>query len=288
MKHSLSALCIALAAPATAQVPEADCAEEWRAMIEALGVGDLSGSEMRNLGPSVTGDGFCRLRSTQPGLQDADFDTFDWALEGRERLIDEGVAPMAAQVRFGGLRIEGDPERAVDVDIALRQVPDSRLVLLEQLKVTAGQGDSPLVTAVVERVDLSSRSMTQVSSGSAALTDLTVQARLGDWFAANVAPEIAISMPETEMDRSEMANGLVELMPDDVWAPGTREAVVDFLSDLPEARGALEFSFRSEAGVGLSKVGRYLLFGEVAAFGRSVDLQILFDDARLDLDWRPE
>ena len=288
MKRLVTALFLAAAgAPAAAQTP-ASCAEEWRAMIDAIGLDGLVGSEMRNLTPSVTADGLCRLRSSQPGLDAADFETFDWRLEGRELLIDEAIAPVAAEIRFNGLMIDDDPDRIVDVAAAMRQVPESRLVLLEQLKVTAEEGDSLLVTGVVERVDLSTRAMTQVSSGSAALTELTVQARLGDWFAANVAPEIAISMPATEAARAEMANSFANLMPDDVWEPGAREALVAFLSDLPNARGALEFSFRSEAGFGLTKVGRFLFLGEISLFGGSTELNILFDGARLGLGWRPE
>jgi len=288
MKHYLSAFCIALAAPAAAQVPQSNCAEEWRAVIDALGAADMVGSEMRNAAPSLTQDGFCRLRATQPGFENADFDTFDWRIDGRARLIEQQIAPMAAEMRFGGLRIGGDPDRVVDLDIALRQVPESRLVLLEQLKVTAGEGDSLLLTAVVERVDLSSRSMTQVSGGSAVLTDLTVQARLGDWFAANVASDLAVSMPDDAAARADMADGFADLMPDEVWEPGARDALVSLLSDLPDARGALEFSYRSDAGLGIGKAGRFLFFGEIPRLGGPMNLELLFDDARLDLDWNAE
>lgn len=288
MRPLLAALSLALAAPAAAQTSRSDCAEEWRAVIDALDAGRLAGSEMRNARPSVTQDGFCRLRSTQPGLENAEFDTFDWRIEGRALLIEEGVPPMAAEIRFNGLRLDEDPGRILDVAVAMRQVPESRLVLLEQFKVTAAEGDSLLVTGVVERVDLSSRAMTQVSGGSAALTDLTVQARLGDWFAANVAPDIAISMPDDPAARGRMANGFADLMPDDVWEPGAREALVSLLSDLPGARGALEFSYRSEAGLGLGKAGSFLFFGEIPRLGGGMDLELLFDDARLGLDWSPE
>jgi hypothetical protein len=286
---------VVLASPALAYPPmqREQCRAALAAGAAVLGFdqGDIQAAARAR--HAVTPDGWCRLFGDDPRLGAPPFATLDWRAEGVERLIDETRPPEALELRISDWRSErGDaftrgpaPRPApVDVALALRHVADTRQLIIERLRISSDAGDALFLTAVLERVDFSSRAMAQVSMGSVALGRLNARVRLNGWVETRVLPEFDITGDPRDIRRM-VRDGVVRL-PASLLDARARANLDAFVAALPAPRGTLELGLRSDRRVMFSGLAGLLIYGKAMSGNNPV--AALFDGVRADVIWTPD
>ncbi|KPP93734.1 MAG: BMC domain [Rhodobacteraceae bacterium HLUCCA08] len=241
---------------------------------------------VRRLRQGVTGDGWCEMRGTQPGIEELGFDRLLWRAEGIDGFIAEGTPPMALSVRVLGLRPDDAPVGAVfDASLVLRQVPEARQLLVEELRVTSSLGDEVHITAVFDRVDVSTWSMAQVSLGSLLLTRVILRAELEPILARALWSELSVEFKgDPGAARAAVERGL-DALPDTLLAPGADAQILAFVDDMPSPRGELEIGLSADPGLG---VLQFVLYGQslYAALGQAPVPAL--QGVTIDVIWAPE
>ncbi len=298
MKALMSAAILALSAlPATAfeRMMRSDC----RASVERI-------SELMDDAPEKTSalvdatrvspQGWCEMSGRAKGLEDTEFDTFEWRAEGITRWTRDGIPPMALEIRLTGLDPDemqnsaGTGRPPVDVSLLLRQIPDAGQVIVERAFMENDAGDVLSVSGVFERLFLSSPSMMQVSAGSATLKaglmSLTLEGTHENPFGFNASFDVR-GVPQTQRD---MAFDMITRLPDGLISDESRAELTAFSGDLPKPIGTLEVIVNSERGLGIMQIG-----AAVAMSGLSIltdeetsnQLDIMLDGLTVDADWTP-
>ena len=281
---------VVLACPALAEPPmqREQCRAALAAGAAVLGMdqGDLHAAERAR--HAVTPDGWCRLFGDDPRLGDPPFDTLDWRAEGVERLIDETRPPEALELRITDWRMRSGaaaPRPApVDVVLALRHVAETRQLIVERLRISSDAGDDLFLTAVLERVDFSSRAMAQVSMGSMALGRLNARVSLNGWIETRVLPAFDITGDPRDIRR--MIRDGVARLPVSLLDARARANLDAFVAALPAPRGTLELGLRSDKRVMLSGLAGLLIYGK--AMSGNDPIVALFDGVRADVIWTPD
>lgn len=246
----------------------------------------------------VTPDGFCQIRGRDPGYEGAPFDTFEWRMEDSARWRDEGIPPLALDIRVDGLdpdEMDGQPDlRRPDltVEATLRQEPDAGLLILERLHASNDAGDELTVSGVFERVFLSSPSMMQVSMGSAAFKAGLVSMTLDGSHENPFGFYFNVDVAGTPQAVREGAFDTISRLPDGVIDDASRAELTAFAGDLPKPEGTLELAVNSERGLGLMQVGMSAYWAMDAMMGDDPEadraqLDILLDGVTLTADWSP-
>ncbi|HKL69675.1 hypothetical protein [Salibaculum sp.] len=295
MRYVSFLMALLLATPALAYAPmqRDQCRAGLAAGAAALGLDQADIYAADRARHAVTPDGWCRLFGDDPRLGAPPFATLDWRAEGVDRLIEEKRPPEALELRITDWRAEpgdafmrGAARRAlpVDVALALRHVSDTRQLIVERLRISSGAGDELFLTAVLERVDFSSRAMTQVSMGSVALGRLNTRARLNGWVENRVLPQFDITGDPREIRRM-VREGLARL-PGNLFDETARANLDAFVAALPAPRGTLELGLRSDNRVMFSGLAGLLLYGK--AMSGDDPVAALFDGVRADVIWSPD
>lgn len=243
----------------------------------------------------VTPDGYCQIKGRDLGNDDTPFDSLEWRMEDGNRWLDQGIPPLALDIRIVGLdpdKIEGQPDLRrpdYDVNATLRQEPDAGLLILERLHMANDAGDALTVSGVFERVFLSSPSMMQVSMGAAAfkagLISMTLEGTHEDPFGFAFDVDVR-GRPEALRSG---AFGLISQLPDGVMDDESRAELTAFAGDLPKPVGTLDVVVGSERGLGLMQI---MMFGWTSVGLSDADesggrLDLLLDGISIDVDWSP-
>jgi hypothetical protein len=246
----------------------------------------------------VTPDSWCQIKSRDPGYDEGLFETFEWRMEESALWRDEGIPPLALEVRIAGLdpdKLDGQPDLRrpdVDIEVTLRQEPDAGLVLLERAFASNGVGDELSVSGVFERVFLSSEAMMQVSMGSAAFKAGLVSMTLEGTHENPFGFYVDVDVQGGEQAQSEGAFDIISRLPDGVIDDASRAELTAFAGDLPRPVGTLEVSVASERGLGLMQVGMSAFLAMDSMWEGNPDedrkqLEVLFDGVSVQADWSP-
>lgn len=300
MRVLVSAICLAVAAPplwAEERMSRTKCQEMFERFID-LADPDNPDRALQTEYIRVTPDSWCQIRGRDPGYGDMPFDTFEWRMEDSALWRDEGIPPLALEVRIAGLdpdELDGQPDLRrpdIDIEVTLRQEPDAGLVLLERAFASNGAGDELSVSGVFERVFLSSEAMMQVSMGSAAfkagLVSMTLEGTHENPFGLNVD----VDAQGGAQAQSEGAFDIILRLPDGVIDDASRAELTAFAGDLPRPVGTLEVSVASERGLGLMQVGMSAFLAMDSMWDGDPDedrkqLDVLFDGVTVQADWSP-
>lgn len=244
----------------------------------------------------VTPDGWCEMRASDPGFEDAEFERFQWRADGITSWTREGVPPLALQVRIRGLEPDemqgGVSTRRpqVDFEATLRQLPEAGQLIVERAVMANSAGDELSFSGVFERVYLTSESMMQVSIGSAVfkagLMSMTLDGIHENPFAFNWDVEMQ-GVPQAQRDA---AFDIISKLPDGFVDDASRAELTAYAGDLPKPVGTLEIIVSSERGLGLMQVGMSMYSSFVAVMDDSEatdQMAILLDGVTLSADWTP-
>lgn len=244
----------------------------------------------------VTPDGWCQFKTRDPGFEDWPFEEIDWRMDGSAQWRNDGIPPLAMQVRIRGLDPDEMEDSAstrrplVDAEITLRQIPDAGLLVLENMSLSNSAGDILIVSGVFERVFLSSNSMMQVSMGSATfkagLLSLTLEGTHENPFGFYIDVDMQ-SNPQLQRDA---AFDLISNMPDGVINDASRAELTAYAGDLPKPVGTLDVTVNSERGLGMMQIGMaaYNSFSQLMDDDAiSNEMEILFDGLSISADWSP-
>lgn len=302
-------LALAMAAPAAAQdrMTQAMCQDSVQALAQATPFANDDDPVLLDILRAIrtTPDGWCQLRAGDLGSTAEDMDgspnEFEWRMEGTSRWTRDGIPPLALQIRARGMDPDGMQDSAdtdrplVDAEITLRQDPDAGVIILENAVMYNDAGDLLTVSAVFERVFLSSPSMMQVSMGSATfkagLLSMTLDGTHENPFGFNVD----VSVNGTPQSQRDAAFDTISRLPDGLIDDASRAELTAYVGDLPKPVGTLEVSLNSERGLGLMQVGMSMYRGLVDILeeeggvdgARMSELEILFDGLTLRADWTP-
>ncbi len=268
MRRLILALAL-LAGPAAAFEPmTADqCRAGWLALVGLMPAGAADRAAAGAVGLRATDDGWCRISGADPALRGANFATADWQVEGLDAVLNAGALPMALRLRFDDLRPDaaGPPSRTdfvpmppVDVTATLRRVPETRQLLVEQVRITSPAGDDLRATAVIDRVDLGSLGMAQMSLGSMALRQVNVKVRLNGWVESQIVPGLDVEIRGDPEAIRQAARDAIAGLPPGLFTAGALRNLDAFADHLPAPRGDLEISARTETGLGLLP---FVMFG---------------------------
>ncbi|WP_143529929.1 hypothetical protein [Salibaculum halophilum] len=280
---------VVLACPALADPPmqRAQCRAALAAGAALLGLDEGDVQAAKQARHAVTPDGWCRLFGDDPQLSAPPFAKLDWRAEGVERLIEETRPPEALELRITDWRMRpgaAAPRAApVDVVLSLRHVADTRQLIVESLRISSDTGDALFATAVLERVDFSSRAMAQVSMGSVALGRLTARIRLNGWVETRVLPAIDITGDPRDIRR--MVRDGAARLPASLLDSRARANLDAFVAALPAPRGTLELGLRSDKRVMVSGLAGLLIYGKAMSGN---DPAALFDGVRAEVIWTPD
>lgn len=244
----------------------------------------------------VTPQGWCEIRGNARGLEDVDFNTFEWRAEGITRWTRDGIPPLALELRVTGL----DPDvmqnsvssgrPPVDVTVLLRQIPDAGQVIVERAVMENNAGDSLSVSGVFERLFLSSPSMMQVSVGSAAFKAGLMSLTLDGTHENPFGFKASFSMNGVAQGQRETAFEMLSNLPDGLINDQSRAELTAFAGDLPKPIGTLEILINSERGLGIMQVGVAAAMSGLAMLNEdegSDQLEVLFDGVTIDGNWTP-
>ena len=205
------------------------------------------------------------------------------AVEGLRLVVQTGDAQMdwlfAAQARPNG----------IDGEASLSWDKGAKVLRLEALSLDFPGENLVEASATVERVDLSSPGAVQMSLTGFALTeaDLKVTTHgLFEWYALMALGPMLLP-PEGNMEagaeevRRDL-RGVVAELPDQMFAPESKAALVALIGELPNPSGDLTVRLRAEPGIGPSRVAGYAVTGVPATMTEAAPL---FQGVVVDVGW---
>ncbi len=296
--RQLALALILLANPLAAFEPMSSraCRDGWQQFAGAFvatGDDDATSEERQargSLAIRVTEDGWCRVVGRGAADGQLGYATLDWQTEP----AGEGEYPLALRVRIDEARpldrtppsrTDFVPPPPVDIDLTLRRVPEARQLIVEQVRVTSPAGDDLRGTAVLDRADLSTLGMAQMSMGSVAIRQVNAKVRLNGWVESQILPNLGVDIRGNDAAIREAARGIIADLPRNAFGVEAIQNLYDFVYDLPAPRGDLELSMRSETGVGIMQVVIAGLRGVMSVEGSG---EAMLDGVRFDVIWTPD
>lgn len=292
-------LALVLAGPAGA---EGLCPAAWDKVAAAMGgFGEVRGA--------VTQDGDWCLATDVALMQgrqyqpDVHIDALRFRGSALGWIADGSTLPEGLEVVVEGLRmvvLTGDAQmdwlfaaqarpNGIDGSAALSWDKGAKVLRLEGLTLDFPGDNLVEASATVERVDLSSPGAVQMSLTGFALTeaDLNVTTHgLFEWYALMALGPMLLP-PEGDMEagaeevRRDLRGAVAEL-PDQMFAPESKAALVALIGELPNPSGDLTVRLRAEPGIGPSRVAGYAVTGVPTTMTEAAPL---FQGVTLDVGW---
>lgn len=297
MKYLIIAAATCAAQPALAfdRMLLGDCQAGFERLADLIDPDDATTS-VRSRSITATFDGWCKIDGRAPGFEDFEFETLIWRADDTSRWTVEGIPPLGLQFRVTGLDPDTMQNSAssarplVTLEATLRQDPNAGQVIVERATMFNDAGDEITVSAVFDRMFLSSPSMMQVSVGSmafkAGLFSMSLDGTHENPFGFNVSANVN----GVENIQQEKAFGLVSRLPEGVIDDASRSELSAFAGDLPGPVGTLEIVVGSERGLGLMQVGMSAYQSVVSIIDdeAEMELDILLDGLTVSADWTPQ
>jgi hypothetical protein len=306
--HVLSALALAIwpiAAQAEGEISRADCQGVLDSFRDPGAVSSALNIPIR----AWIDDGWCVVQGLTyevsgtpgPGFR---INRLRWRGEEMSSIAN-GEAPLSLQIRIDGIRIlppaglatTGDMARAwaraatsaFDAALSIRRDPEARTVTLEDLTLDFPGENAIVVSAAVERADLSSPAAAQVSLVSMGLTDLYLAVESDGGLDSYLLMALGPLLPDGADDPGERIDALrgeatsaLATVPATLFPAASREALRRFLDDLPNPRGTALLHLTAPDGIGAS---RFLRFAVTAAPRSAADIATVLDGASAEFSY---
>ncbi|MBU2992775.1 hypothetical protein Q4555_03785 [Octadecabacter sp. 1_MG-2023] len=234
-------------------------------------------------------------------------DTLRWRAGGIERLIEDGLPPRSIEVIGKGGAVvaqTGDPvmdyligllastaESGFGFSVRWDGVQNS--LMIEDLYVDISAGNRIEASARIDNVDLTDAQTIQTSFGSMGLSDLLITSDFSGWFEAYVALPLGMEVLESDgpppeaqvaLLKTQAADFLSEF-PDTVLPDASEQALVEFINELPEPRGALRFQLDADPPIGAARMAPFALLGGEPTPEQIIDLGL--EGVDLFVTWTP-
>jgi len=257
-------------------------------------------------------DGWCVVsnldleaqRDYSPGLV---ADRIAWRGEGLDAASQGAAMPLNLALQIQGFRIVArTPDAAtnylmraqafagregIDADISLRRDPEAKTLLIEHISIDFPGENTLSVSARIEQVDLSTQASTQMSVGSAAITEVAFEMQSNGFFETYLLPVLTYRLladaedPEARAEELKLeAAAWIASLPDDFMSGASRGAVAAFIEDLPNPTGMLSIEFSAPSGF---RPARFVMFEQVPEDGLGDTILRVFDGAAFTVTYRP-
>lgn len=296
MRNLMIAAIICTAQPALAfdRMLLGDCQASFEQLSNLIAPDDdKTSARLRSI--DATFDGWCKIDGGDPGFEGAEFDTFIWRTDDTSRWTIDSIPPMGLQLRITGLDPDTMQNSAptnrplVTVEATIRQDPDAGQVIVERIEMSNDAGDSMTVSAVFERVFLSSPSMMQVSAGAAVFKAGLMSMTLDGTYENPFGAKFSVSIDGDEQTQQQEIFDIISKLPEGVIDDASRAELMAFADDVPRPVGTLDMVVGSERGFGLMQVGMAMYRSLETAFadGNGPELDVLMDGLTISSDWTP-
>ncbi len=285
------ALCLTASAALAEETPPPmsaqDCLSGWQGFTYMTNMPP----RLSAIQPDVTPQGWCRIDRSNGDLRDNDFASVDWRGADVALAVERKGFPTDFEAHFRGISlVEGlklklgpGHERAVgELRIKAQRDPDNTEFLIERFIFDFGNLGEIAVAASGDGIDLDSIERMQLSLGGLRIKSLELDLRTTDDLSRALTPVIEDAAPLRDWPL------ILGRMPNQMFTPGSREALMQFARALPAARGRLTLSIHSDTGLGLLQlVGAMMSFDK--SDGRVWDMAAaiaqLLNGSRIDASW---
>lgn len=287
------ALTALLASPAAAydRMQLADCDNAWLAVLDVVTTSVAAfGAPMppdernvlREVRSELTEDGWCRLRKGVPGLENAEFETFDWQAEDIGRFIQDGDPPLALRMRLAGVENPGADRPPVDLNASLRQLPGTGQLLVEHLALADADGQVLTLSALLSGAFLETKASAASSLGGIALRQGEVTLYLTPDRIAALGAESGDDLGNFTTVVAAITNGA----DDQQLAAPDRAALAALAQALPGATGTLQVGLRSSRG--FSWLQMALAMSRAETLDPAEVANFALSGLTLTADWQPK
>ncbi len=305
MKWIVALLLMALSAPAQAQT--ANCSAEWAALSNVL----MKMGRISNPLPGLirqTADGGCRTSGlTIPVDSNITLraESLTWKGENLTWLATGSSPPTSFLASLKGISVIpdiGDPVFSylqgiqmrgskIDLGLSLEWNAKEQVLSLDGARLEFPDHDFVELSAKVEGVDITSLPSLQTSVGRFGVTKATTTIRTTQFFQSYLLLPLGMALldgaedPEAETRRlKDVAISFLRQIPDDVLSAGSKTALMNLVSDMPEPSGTLRIEQTASPGIGPGRALAIAMnpeafedFAELMSLLDGIDIEITYD-----------
>lgn len=197
-----------------------------------------------------------------------------WRGAGFDRFTGQGLPPERLLIRAEGVRFvpqindkvmqylleEQSAPSGVDVTLSLRWEPDTREFRVELFDADFPGENTVQLRAMVEGVDLSSRNAMQMSAGSAALRNMTVEITSNGLFESYLLVGLGAGLLQGADDPARRVAELkaqavdeIAAIPQSILPAPSQQALRTLIGDLPHPKGRLKIDMTATPGLGAAR-----------------------------------
>ena len=297
----LTALCLAFALPARAQMTPALCDEGWARFSDAIGLSSSGGRAKQD----VTPEGWCRVKSGAGGILSSDFKELRWKATDLRLALARGVMPETLMAEIDGVDVlksfhltaaPGLASVQGDIRLSLTQDPATRELKLDHLGIFLGALGEISVIGRASGVDLSSPAAMQLSAGALRLHSLRLDVAARGLVPRLIMPSVMANQPdgrsraETLALFSAQVADILDAMPPRTLPARDRAEITALLRSLPQTRGRFALNLTSETGFGVTQLSLGALAvkkAQTKGEPLAPALAHLFNGITLEAAWTP-
>lgn len=268
----LAAFLFALSTSATTAMTTEDCRAARQAVLDVL-----PAASAFTLMPGVSGDGWCRTKTTPLD-----------ALSGLEWIATETEGGFDAQARQADVEVPDFGDFAGF--LSATHDTTAQTLKLNAVELRRRDGDTARVSLQLSNVDLSSNSALMTELAGATATGLTVTVSGQSGLVGEVLAEIfdldqgaASSNFTVARDHRDVMLKALEDMPADLGDPVSRGEFTRMIQAYPNARGTAEFTIPDDSDIALGPLMRLLVMGQDE---RETAVLTALTEAGLTFRWR--
>lgn len=276
------AACVAVAGmlflTSPVQAQTTTCKAQWTGLIDLLHGAGLtnmpSGALVRELA-----DGQCRVGGITAPLKDQTTVTAQsvtWGGEDMARFTTDGLPPRALNVTIKDMKLKGPAGNSIytkrvernlaslsgDVSLAAGWDEDARRLVIEHLSLHLSPGDSFVLQATVDNVDLRTKANMQMSFGAFLVSNLRFEFDTVGTFAPFTYTRFTegfLGFPLEDPKRTTKIAEVVEAFPESLIDQPSKAALAKLFYDMSEAVGKARIELNATPGLGLLQYGRFRL-----------------------------
>jgi len=304
MKYAAIVMAFCVATPAFAQdrMDLDECAQSWAALFS------LTNLPPTTISADVDPSGWCVIENATLDANarlNLQVDSLRWRASEIERFLDDGLPPRSIEIYGEGVRTQpktGDPVydyllglqksgQQMGFGISARWDGVQNAVYLDEGYITFDDTNKIEATGQLDGVDLTDMESFQSSIANMGLRSLQLKTTFDGWFETILALPIGVGIltdpalaPEDQViavkDRTiEFTSDL----PDQILPDVAKEALAEFVTDLPNPRGELQVQLQADPVIGADQIGLFQLAKDAQT--RAEMIPQVLDGLRVLVTW---